>query len=89
MKEYGLPADLPTILRGTLRYSGFSEIVDVWKRIGLLDVEIMESKLERWIDLVDVVLHRQNITGSRNEMISRLSGASHEVVKRAVDTLQE
>jgi alpha-aminoadipic semialdehyde synthase len=61
LKEYGLNNDLPTILRGTLRYPGFTKVVDVWSSMGLLDIEIMETTLESWDQLVEKVLEKRSI----------------------------
>ncbi|GAA5862042.1 hypothetical protein JCM8547_001567 [Rhodosporidiobolus lusitaniae] len=59
LKEYGLEEDLPTILRGTLRYPGFARQVDAFKRIGLLGVEKMSERVEEWVGLVDACLREK------------------------------
>ncbi|KAM0786112.1 hypothetical protein ACM66B_006922 [Microbotryomycetes sp. NB124-2] len=59
LEEYGLPHDLPTILRGTLRYPGFARTVDVFKKIGLLELEPLSTPLQRWDELVDTCLARK------------------------------
>ncbi|GAA5929635.1 hypothetical protein JCM1841_004254, partial [Sporobolomyces salmonicolor] len=56
LPQYGLPDDLPTILRGTLRYPGFCRIVDAFKKIGLLEVEKLHAPVSSWEDLVDSCL---------------------------------
>lgn len=89
LKEYGLDSDLPTILRGTLRYPGFSRIVDVWKKIGLLDQEVLERRLERWDELVDVCLGKGALTrDARRAAVVELVGEG-PVVDLALDTLEQ
>ncbi|GAA6037577.1 hypothetical protein JCM8097_006122 [Rhodosporidiobolus ruineniae] len=56
LPEYGLEDDLPTIMRGTLRYPGFSRQVDALKRIGLLATEKLKESIRGWTDLVDACL---------------------------------
>eukprot|EP01100_Stratorugosa_tubuloviscum_P006263 TRINITY_DN2710_c1_g1_i1.p1 TRINITY_DN2710_c1_g1~~TRINITY_DN2710_c1_g1_i1.p1 ORF type:complete len:943 (+),score=426.34 TRINITY_DN2710_c1_g1_i1:112-2940(+) len=53
---YGIP-DVKTMLRGTLRYRGFSEIMKILQQIGLLNEEVL-SELENetpitWRDLLE------------------------------------
>lgn len=55
LDEYGLDQSLPTILRGTLRYRGFSNIIDSWKNMGLLSTEVMGTRLDRWDQLFEKI----------------------------------
>jgi hypothetical protein len=54
--EYGLEGDLPTILRGTLRYPGFARQVDAFKKLGLLSTEKLPESVKKWDGLVDACL---------------------------------
>ncbi|KAI5481105.1 alpha-aminoadipic semialdehyde synthase [Pseudohyphozyma bogoriensis] len=84
LEEYGLPADLPTILRGTLRYPTFANTVDAFKRIGLLDQTVLSERLERWEDLTDVCL------GLKSPKVQERTNALRskaEVDGAALDTL--
>nr|CRX79225.1 hypothetical protein ls5931a1_00038 [Leucosporidium scottii] len=89
LKEYGLPEDLPTILRGTLRYPGFARTVNVFKQLGLLSLEPLDSAPARWEETTDLCLRRagHSVTNrdSRLQAISELSGSSD--VKLAEDVL--
>ncbi|KAL0579711.1 hypothetical protein V5O48_002275 [Marasmius crinis-equi] len=44
--------DLRTILRGTLRYKGFSTLLDFFKTLGLLEVDGTINELSSWAELV-------------------------------------
>lgn len=93
LAEYGLQEDLGTILRGTLRYSGFCGIVDVWKKMGLLEIDGDGFELKNWEDLVDLSLGKvigKKIVGEemRREAIISL-GASSVAVDKALMTLNE
>lgn len=61
LPQYGLDQDLPTILRGTLRYPGFSRIADAFKKLGLFETETLDVALERWTDLVPVCLRKHGV----------------------------
>ncbi|RKO99111.1 hypothetical protein CXG81DRAFT_30296 [Caulochytrium protostelioides] len=51
--RYGLPPDIATCFRGTLRYPGFAELMRVFKRVGLLDTE-KRVVASTWADLMDL-----------------------------------
>ncbi|KAK4048433.1 hypothetical protein OIV83_004779 [Microbotryomycetes sp. JL201] len=93
LEEYGLPSNLPTILRGTLRYPGFARTVDIFKRIGLLDQEALSRPLERWDELFDLCLARKgcNIESEHDRVaaITRLAGLQpgSEATVEALSTL--
>ncbi|KAK4705519.1 alpha-aminoadipic semialdehyde synthase, partial [Phenoliferia sp. Uapishka_3] len=64
LKEYGLPEDIGTILRGTLRYPGFSKVVDGMRRIGLLEMEAGKALAATgWEDVVDACLRLKGLEG--------------------------
>ena len=93
LKEYGLDDDLPSILRGTLRFPGFSRLVDVWKKCGLLDIEVMDVKLEKWDQFVDSCLEK--VSGKkvldakmRREVVVGIVG-DVEWVYEALSTLEQ
>ncbi|KAL0068301.1 hypothetical protein AAF712_004688 [Marasmius tenuissimus] len=48
----GPVGDLRTILRGTLRYKGFSDLLDFFKTLGLLEINGTIQDLRSWSDLV-------------------------------------
>ncbi|KAK4052299.1 hypothetical protein OIO90_004380 [Microbotryomycetes sp. JL221] len=82
LEEYGLPRDLPTILRGTLRYPGFARTVDVFKKIGLLDLEPLDRPIEKWQDLVDACLQRKGYKvtneNERSSAMAALTGLAQD-----------
>ncbi|GAA5888440.1 hypothetical protein JCM6882_008620 [Rhodosporidiobolus microsporus] len=61
LPQYGLEEELPTILRGTLRYPGFARQVNAFKKLGLLDAEKLEAPVERWSGLVDACLRAKGV----------------------------
>lgn len=89
LKEYGLPEDLPTILRGTLRYPGFARVVDVMRRIGLLEIATPLSA-SAWEDVVDRCLELKGLAGgeSRRTSIAGLMEAS-EAKDKLLDEVLE
>ncbi|KAM6499393.1 Saccharopine dehydrogenase domain containing protein [Amanita muscaria] len=59
---YGLGKidDLRTVLRGTLRYPGFSRLMYGFKQLGLLDMENkVEKPMEGWENLVSAALAKK------------------------------
>ncbi|GAA5911312.1 uncharacterized protein JCM6883_000050 [Sporobolomyces salmoneus] len=94
LPQYDLPSDLPTILRGTLRYPGFSRLVDAFKKIGLLDVEKLERPIESWGELVDKCLGKRgfevNDSETREQALSTLFGEEDpKLVRDVLETLNE
>ncbi|SCZ94622.1 BZ3500_MvSof-1268-A1-R1_Chr12-3g04003 [Microbotryum saponariae] len=94
LEQYGLPKDLPTILRGTLRYPGFSRLVDGFKRLGLLSLDKLETVPVRWSGLLDAVLaesgHRAIKTrDERIDAMTKALGADEKLAKDCLATLEE
>lgn len=93
LSQYRLPSDLPTILRGTLRYPGFSRVVDAFKRIGLLDTQPLAAPVTKPTDLVDACLAAQGYdvkdSESREQALLRVLDGRHELVLEVVASLQE
>ncbi|GAA5979312.1 hypothetical protein JCM11641_001991 [Rhodosporidiobolus odoratus] len=79
LPQYGLKDDLPTILRGTLRYPGFSKQVDAMRKIGLLGLDKLKEPVQSWGELIDACLREKGfeVTGaaSRREALVQLLGA--------------
>ncbi|GAA6018952.1 hypothetical protein JCM8202_000615 [Rhodotorula sphaerocarpa] len=72
--QYGLPEDLPTILRGTLRYPGFSRIVDAFKRVGLLDTAALAEPLQDPSQLLSACLGFSAAGPLEDALLARLDG---------------
>ncbi|BGP35159.1 hypothetical protein JCM10296v2_006989 [Rhodotorula toruloides] len=90
LPQYGLDKDLPTILRGTLRYAGFSKIADAFKKVGLFDTETLDAPIERWTDLVPVCLRKQGVSlDSSAGLQSALEQVLGSDVLLAEEVLQE
>lgn len=93
LEQYGLSQDLPTILRGTLRYPTFSKIVDAFKKLGLLELETLEESPKRWQDVTDVCLRRKGFEvvdeATRAAAISSLIGGDEELLAMVMDTLEQ
>lgn len=87
LAEYGLPKDLGTILRGTLRYPGFCRIVDGWKKMGLLGGEKFVQGVGKWEEVVDAVLGCE--AAERREKVERLLGGDEVLVKDVLGALEE
>ncbi|KAL4076611.1 Saccharopine dehydrogenase-domain-containing protein [Scleroderma yunnanense] len=78
---YGLGelSRLRTVVRGTLRYPGFSDLMDAFKSIGLLSVTSAPAHppmpLAGWSDLTRFALHHKlgsNLSGDHNSVRSVL-----------------
>ncbi|KAF9790341.1 Saccharopine dehydrogenase-domain-containing protein [Thelephora terrestris] len=86
---YGLGKleELRTVLRGTLRYPGFSQLMDAFKSIGLLDTEAPFT-IDDWSSLIRITLKRKlGIDIASNDLTSVLSAAK-DVIPRATDIYQ-
>ncbi|GAA5864875.1 hypothetical protein JCM1840_004934 [Sporobolomyces johnsonii] len=94
LAQYGLPDDLPTILRGTLRYPGFSRIVDAFKKIGLLQSEKLHHRVSSWKDLVDSCLRSKGFEvrddkSRRTALCATLGDVDPALVDDVLSTLSE
>lgn len=88
--QYGLEEDIPTILRGTLRYPGFSRVVDVFKRVGLLSLEPLNELPSSWTGLVEACMRRDGSTVSVDDALrTTLAGAADADVAEVLSTMHE
>jgi len=81
-------------LRGTLRYPGFSRIVDAFKKIGLLSTEKLDRTLESWGELVDACLEKQgyeivDVASREKALAALLSDADSKLPRDVLETLNE
>ena len=86
---YGLD-DIPTLLRGTLRYPGFCAAWDALVRIGLTDANfpILASKQMSYHELMDSYAPKEPIGGSVKERIAALLGETpNSPIMRKLDWL--
>ncbi|MEM8909845.1 MAG: saccharopine dehydrogenase C-terminal domain-containing protein [Bacteroidota bacterium] len=76
---YGLD-NIPTLLRGTLRYKGFCKAWDALIRIGLTDgsFPILESKKLSYLALMEAYLGPGNTSGSVKERMAEFLGESSD-----------
>ncbi|ORX36707.1 Saccharopine dehydrogenase-domain-containing protein [Kockovaella imperatae] len=53
-EKYGLGTveDLSNLFRGTLRYQGFSRLMDSFRQLGLLNRDALDQQVESWTDLL-------------------------------------
>ncbi|KAG1857273.1 Saccharopine dehydrogenase, partial [Suillus tomentosus] len=73
--SFGKLGNLQTVLRGTLRYPGFADLMHAFKIIGLLDTET-SIHLRDWRDLARVSLEKrigEQIGSDRRSFLSALS----------------
>lgn len=93
LPQYGLPADLPTILRGTLRYPGFSRVVDAFKRLGLLDTSPLSQGLESPSTLLEACLrakgHATTDGPSRQQALLAVLEGDEALATETLAVLQE
>ena len=90
LPEYGLPSDLPTILRGTLRYPGFARVVRCFRALGLLSLEPLEAPIDRWEQLVDSCARRLGVEQKGERAVEAvLVDEHHELVAETVQVLSE
>ncbi len=86
---YGLD-DIPTLLRGTLRYPGFCAAWDALVRIGLTDANfpILSSRQMSYHELMDAYAPMEPIGGSVKERIAALLGQTpNSPIMRKLDWL--
>ncbi len=86
---YGLD-DIPTLIRGTLRYPGFCAAWDALIRIGLTDANfpILSSKEMSYHELLDAYAPREPLGGSVKERIAAMLELSpNSPVMRKLDWL--
>lgn len=88
LPQYGLPEDLPTILRGTLRYPGFSRIVDAFKRVGLLDTAALAEPLQDSSQLLSACLGVSADKSLEDAVLARLDGDA-ELCAETMSALRE
>ncbi|BGP51397.1 hypothetical protein JCM10450v2_007339 [Rhodotorula kratochvilovae] len=86
LPQYGLPQDLPTILRGTLRYPGFARVVRCFRALGLLSLEPLKAPIERWEDLVAACLSGRGAQGAAFEAVK--TALAHEPKEVVAETLK-
>ncbi|TNY24064.1 Saccharopine dehydrogenase-domain-containing protein [Rhodotorula diobovata] len=90
LPEYGLPSDLPTILRGTLRYPGFARVVRCFRTLGLLSLEPLEAPIEKWTQLVDACARRLGIEHTAQRAVeAALADQPRGLVEETVQVLTE
>jgi len=77
-----------TLFRGTLRYHGFSSLMNVFKNMGLLDDSI-DAKQETWIDLIHVLCKRHDGGFDRVEdFVLACADGDQGNAKRAIEALK-
>ncbi|KAJ7596298.1 Saccharopine dehydrogenase-domain-containing protein [Mycena floridula] len=86
-EEYDLHPveELNTVLRGTLRYPGFSELMQSFKDLGLLETEHLLKDVRTWDDLVpqsQELAKSLNANGDHSNMTS----TSHAALKWLLDS---
>ncbi|EGN97202.1 hypothetical protein SERLA73DRAFT_169625 [Serpula lacrymans var. lacrymans S7.3] len=80
--------DLRTVLRGTLRYPGFSDLMHSFKSLGLLDT-ISSINLESWNSLACASLEKRLGLPVKNNLPSIISAASEVIPSSRIDPLLE
>ncbi|KAI6001939.1 Saccharopine dehydrogenase-domain-containing protein, partial [Pisolithus albus] len=95
----GDPGKSRTVLRGTLRYPGFSDLMDAFKTIGLLSLSSLPPHLQipftRWTDLTRFALQHklgtnvpENYDSVRAALFDLLRGrCGEENVEKVIDSL--
>ncbi|GAA5827914.1 hypothetical protein JCM11251_007729 [Rhodosporidiobolus azoricus] len=91
LPQYGLEEELPTILRGTLRYPGFARQVDAFKRLGLLSTEVLKKPVDGWNGLLDACLEGNGFevsdVVSRREAVLRVL-EDEKLAEEVINTLE-
>jgi alpha-aminoadipic semialdehyde synthase len=84
---YGLPSDIRTLLRGTLRYPGYCDLVQSFKQIGLLNTQSIGGSVTSWADLVPQALATKGITVRPNDHASVQAALSDLVPSARTEAL--
>jgi alpha-aminoadipic semialdehyde synthase len=79
---YGLSKDIRTLLRGTLRYPGYCDLVQSFKDIGLLDTNILKNPISSWANLVPSVMRARGIAINDDDRAS-VNDAAQDVLGSA------
>jgi alpha-aminoadipic semialdehyde synthase len=84
---YGLPSDIRTLLRGTLRYPGYCDLVQSFKQIGLLNTSPLTEPLASWTELVPRALAAKGVQVKVNDHDSIMAALSDVVDSKHSDAL--
>lgn len=75
-----------TIFRGTLRYSGFSRLLNVFKNMGLLEPTSIEQK--NWPDIIDMLRRQSGGFESLQAFLDVCSNGDTDTSRNAMQTLE-
>ena len=84
-KIYGIE-DADTLFRGTIRYHGFSSLMNVFQNMGLFDVRRTDAKT--WGRLLDELRSRLGGFENLHDFVAACSGDVVETAERVTDALQ-
>jgi alpha-aminoadipic semialdehyde synthase len=82
---YGIH-DAPTLFRGTLRYRGFSMLMNTFQNMGLFDSSIAETRT--WADLIEVLRTRRGGFKNVPDFVLACADENPDEADRALDTLE-
>jgi alpha-aminoadipic semialdehyde synthase len=85
-KVYDIGPEVPTIFRGTLRYRGFSSLLNIFQNMGLLD-QVRFDEATYWADLIDA-LREQKGFGSVDDFVQACADEDFDETVRALKTLE-
>ena len=90
-KTYGIEDEISTIYRGTLRYGGFSGLMNVYQNMGLFDDKpflVNVDKKTTWCDLVEMLREARGGFKSLDDFLLACAEEDKEVAKSAQDCLK-
>jgi alpha-aminoadipic semialdehyde synthase len=76
-----------TIFRGTLRYSGFSSLMHVFRSIGLLDTHTLIDGLRTWDDVVTALSRNRGGFTSVDDFFLACCGEDDALTQRTAEAL--
>jgi alpha-aminoadipic semialdehyde synthase len=75
-----------TIFRGTLRYRGFSSLMNVFKNMGLFDATVIQGS--SWEDVIDMLRKQSAGFVSVDDFVRTCAGEDADEARRAIETLE-
>jgi len=79
--------NLDTIFRGTLRYSGFSSLMHVFKNMGLFDETVIEGR-RKWTSVIDGLRVKRGKYVSIRDFVLACADNDAEEAERAMEALE-
>ena len=85
MEKYGIQS-ASTCFRGTLRYAGYSSLMDAYRELGFFNDAPVEFK--SWGEMLDNLRKRRVVGGSLEDLFLLASKGDHQLARRVAECSQ-